>query len=88
MKSLALSLTVGALACFTAIGSSQAAPVAGDWRQRTPKLLHPSDCLPDEAAKRGRYWRLRTHQGGCSSGAHKVSPEIGDGELIPLSAVS
>ena len=30
MKSLALSLAVGALACFTAIGSSQAAPVAGE----------------------------------------------------------
>ena len=30
MKSLALSLAVGALTCFTAIGSSQAAPVAGE----------------------------------------------------------
>ena len=30
MKSLALSLAVGAFACFTAIGSSQAAPVAGE----------------------------------------------------------
>ncbi len=30
MKPLALALAVGALACITAIGSSQAAPVAGE----------------------------------------------------------
>ena len=37
MKSLALSLAVGALACFTAIGPSQAAPVAGEPATATAK---------------------------------------------------
>jgi hypothetical protein len=30
MKALALSLAVGALTCFAAIGSSQATPAAGE----------------------------------------------------------
>ena len=42
-----------------------------------PSCLIPQTVSRDEAAKRGRYWRLRTHQGGCSSGPHKVSPKSG-----------
>ena len=42
-----------------------------------PSCFIPQTVSRDEAAKRGRYWRLRTHQGGCSSGAHKVSPKSG-----------
>ena len=54
MKRLALPVAVGALACFAAVGSSQAAPVAGAVAKLTPTAQ--SSSIVDQV-----HWRRHYH---------------------------
>lgn len=61
MKRLALSVAVGALACFAAVGSSQAAPVSGTMTKAAP-TAQLSTIVDQVGWRRHRrhhcWWRL------------------------------
>jgi len=55
MKRLALSVAIGALTCFAAVGSSQAAPVAGAVAKLAPTAQ--SSSIVDQV-----HWRRYHHR--------------------------
>ena len=66
MKRLALSVAVGALACFAAVGSSQAAPVSGAVAKLALAPTAQSSSIVDQVHWRRHYhhrWWRHHHRG-------------------------